>query len=93
MDDLSRLTWTFLLKSKDDACNKFKEWKMLIENHTDKKIKALKTDNDMKFYNALCDNLCVASGILRQKSVGFTAQQNGVDERMTRTHHVHFRVT
>ena len=39
IDDFSRKTWIYFLKSKDEVFNKFKEFKALIENHTEKKIK------------------------------------------------------
>ena len=34
IDDFSRKTWIYLLKSKDEVFSKFKEFKSLIENHT-----------------------------------------------------------
>ena len=38
-DDFSRETWIYFLKNKDEVFSKFKEFKALIENHTEKKIK------------------------------------------------------
>ena len=35
----SRKTWIYFMKKKDEVFNKFKEFKSLIENHTEKKIK------------------------------------------------------
>jgi hypothetical protein len=45
IDDYSRKTWLYLLKSKDEVFNKFQEFKVEIENLTNKKIKTLRTDN------------------------------------------------
>ena len=41
IDDYSHTTWIYLLKIKDDFFNKFKEFKSLVENHTEKNIKTL----------------------------------------------------
>jgi hypothetical protein len=32
IDDFSRKTWIYLLKSKDETFNKFQEFKALVEN-------------------------------------------------------------
>ena len=39
IDDFSRKTWIYFLKSKDEVFSKFKEFKALIKHHTKKKIK------------------------------------------------------
>ena len=41
IDDFSRKTWIYFLKNKDEVFNKFKEFKALIKNHTEKNIKNL----------------------------------------------------
>ena len=45
IDDFSRNIWIYFLKNKDEAFIKFKEFKALIENHTEKKIKIFRSDN------------------------------------------------
>ena len=45
IDDFSRKTWICFMKNKDEVFNKFKELKVLIENHTEKKIKTFRSDN------------------------------------------------
>ena len=45
IDDYSSKTWVYFLKSKDEAFNKFKEFKDLIENLSKIKIKILWLDN------------------------------------------------
>ena len=49
IDDSSRKTWIYFLKNKDEVFNKFKELKDLIENHTEKKIKTIQSDNGKEF--------------------------------------------
>ena len=49
IDDFSRKTWIYFLKSKDEVFSKFKEFKALIENHTEKNIKIFRSDNGREF--------------------------------------------
>jgi hypothetical protein len=85
IDDFSRKNWIFLLKSKSDTFTAFKDWKTLIENQTDKRVKVLRTDNGLEFCNYEFDDLCKLHGILRHRTVTHTPQQNGLAERMNRT--------
>ena len=41
IDDYSRKTWIYFLKEKNEVFGKFKEFKALIENLKEKKIKTL----------------------------------------------------
>jgi hypothetical protein len=45
IDDYSRKTWIYLLKEKNEVFGKFKEFKELEENMTERKIKTLRSDN------------------------------------------------
>jgi hypothetical protein len=45
IDEYSRNTWLYLLKTKDEVFIKFQEFKEEIENLTNKKIKILRIDN------------------------------------------------
>ena len=49
IDDYSRKTWIYLLKEKNEVFGKFKEFKALVENLTEWKIKALRSDNGGEF--------------------------------------------
>jgi len=44
IDDFSRMCWIGLLKHKDEAFEKFKAFKALVENESDQKIKCLRFD-------------------------------------------------
>jgi hypothetical protein len=48
IDDYSHKTWVYFLKSKDEVLIKFKEFKSLVENLSERKIKILKSDNGGK---------------------------------------------
>ena len=41
IDDFSRKTWIYFMKTKDEVFSKFKEFKALIENRTEKKVRLL----------------------------------------------------
>ncbi|CAH9077615.1 unnamed protein product [Cuscuta europaea] len=85
IDDFSRKVWVCLLEHKSDVYVRFKEWKNMVENQTECKVKTLRTDNGLEFCNKDMDRLCIESGIRRHKTVPYTPQQNGLAERMNRT--------
>ena len=49
IDDFSRMTWIYFLKKKLEVLERFLEFKDLVENQIDKKIKVLRTDNEREF--------------------------------------------
>ena len=85
IDDYSRKVWPYFLKHKWKAFSAFKEWKIMIERQTEKKVKILCTDNGMEFCSKQFGNYCKSEGIVKHHTVPYTPQQNGVAERMNRT--------
>ena len=49
IDDFSRNTWIYFLKKKSEVFDRFKEFKALVENQIEKKIKVLRIDNGGEF--------------------------------------------
>ena len=45
IDDYSRKCWIYFLKAKDKVLSKFKEFKAIVENHSEKCIKTLMGEN------------------------------------------------
>jgi 16S rRNA G527 N7-methylase RsmG len=43
IDDYSRKVWPYFLKDKSEVFSAFKEWKTMVENQTEKKVKKLCT--------------------------------------------------
>ena len=85
IDDNTRYMWTALLKEKSEAFEKFRNFKNLVEQETQSKIKMLRTYRGGEFtsheFNAFCDK----NGIKRHLTAPYTPQQNGVVERRNRT--------
>ena len=58
VDDYSRKVWVYLLTNKSETFEKFKEWKNLLENLTNKRMKTLRTDNGLEFCNEKFSEYC-----------------------------------
>ncbi|GJY08330.1 retrovirus-related pol polyprotein from transposon TNT 1-94 [Tanacetum coccineum] len=69
IDDFSRMTWVFMMKHKSEAFEKFKHWKILIENQTGRRIKHLRTDNGLEFCLREFNDFCRDEGIARHYTV------------------------
>lgn len=84
-DDYSRKVWVSFLKFKDEAFKCFVEWKRMVENQSERKVKKLRTDNGLEFCNNQFNQFCKEEGVVRHKTCAYTPQQNGVAERLNRT--------
>eukprot|EP00253_Pinus_taeda_P025779 PITA_25779 len=84
IDDFLRNTWIFFLKKKSQVFDRFKEFKALVENQTEKKIKVLRRDNGGEFYSKEFEEFYKKCGIAQQKTTPYTPQQNGIAERMNK---------
>src|SRR5713226_670529 len=85
IDDFFRKTWIYFMKNKDEVFSKFKEFKALIENHAEKKIKTIRSDNGGEFTSNEFKKLCKDSRIKRELSTPYNPQQNGIAKRKNRT--------
>ena len=63
---------------------RFKEFKALIENLYEKKIKILRPNNGGEFTSNDFNDFCKEAGIKRELIVPYNAQQNGVAKRNNR---------
>jgi hypothetical protein len=66
IDDFSRKSWMYLIKTKDEVFGKFQEFKAEVENLTNKKIKTLRTDNGGEYTSKELITFCKAVGIRRE---------------------------
>jgi hypothetical protein len=85
IDDYSRKTWIYFLKTKGEVFERFQEFKALVENQTGKKIRCLRSDNGGEYTSNDFDDYCVREGIRREMTVAYNPQQNGVAERKNRS--------
>lgn len=79
IDDYSRYTATYLLNSKDEACQKIKEYVSLVKNRFKKNI--IRSDSGGEYLSNNLKNFFMEEGIEHQLSVPNCPQQNGVAER------------
>ncbi|KAF5794275.1 putative RNA-directed DNA polymerase [Helianthus annuus] len=85
VDDFSRYMWVYMLQSKDQAFERFKWFKALVEKNGKYKVETLRTDRGGEFTSKVFNEFCKQEGIRRQITAPYTPQQNGVVERRNRT--------
>jgi transposase InsO family protein len=85
IDDFSRLTWVAFLREKYDAFEKFKKFKVLDENQTGRKLKAIHSNRGGEFLSRYFKEFSDKHGIKREYTIPGTPQQNGVVERQNRS--------
>jgi hypothetical protein len=85
IDDFSRNTWIYFLKNKFEVFDKFKEFKTLLENQTEKKIKVLGRDNGREFCENEFEEFCEKCGIATKNNTPYTPEWNGVTGMMNKT--------
>ncbi|KAK1615929.1 hypothetical protein QYE76_021446 [Lolium multiflorum] len=85
VDDYSRYSWVFLLKSKDETHREFIIFAKKAQRMYESEIKAIRTDNGTEFKNYTMREFVDDEGIKHEFSAPYTPQQNGVVERKNRT--------
>ena len=73
------------MKNKSDAFANFKQWKVMVEKQTGRRVRKLRTDNGLEFCSEEFEKYCKEEGIARHKTTAATTQQNGLVERFNRT--------
>ena len=84
IDDHSRKTWLYLLKTKDEVFEKFKEFRSEVETLTERKIKTLRSNNGGEYTSKELIAYCNEAGIKRELIVPYYPEQNGLVERKNR---------
>jgi transposase InsO family protein len=85
VDDYSRMVWSYVLKRKSEVTAVFTQFKAMMENQTEKRIRTLRSDRGGEYMGYELRNILQQSGIHHQLSMVESPQQNGVAERMNRT--------
>ncbi|GJY28100.1 retrovirus-related pol polyprotein from transposon TNT 1-94 [Tanacetum coccineum] len=81
IDDCTKYCYVYLLKSKDEAIDKFKTE---VENQLGKKIKVVRSDRGGEYVAPFAE-LCAKHGIRHEFTAPYSPQQNGIAERKNRT--------
>ena len=78
IDDFSKKTQKYFMKTKDELLNRFQEFKVWVENLIRKKINILRSDNGGYLTSKDFNDLCKDIGIKRELTVHYNPQQNGI---------------
>ncbi|XP_022871982.1 uncharacterized protein LOC111391071 [Olea europaea var. sylvestris] len=84
VDDYTRSTWIYLIKTKAEVYTRLTSFIAMIDKQFGKAIKQIHSDNRTEFTNHNFQLFCQQNGILTQFSCVATPQQNGVVERKHR---------
>ncbi|WJZ97445.1 hypothetical protein VitviT2T_016048 [Vitis vinifera] len=84
VDDSTKYCYVYLLKSKDEAIEKFVLYKNEVENQLNKKIKVLRSDRGGEYESPFVD-IFAQHGIIHETTTPYSPQSNGVAERKNRT--------
>ncbi|KAL0355495.1 UNVERIFIED_CONTAM: Copia protein [Sesamum radiatum] len=84
-DDHSRYGYVYLMRYKSEAFGRFKEYRLEVENQTNRKIKALRSDRGGEYLSGKFIDYLKENGILSQWTPPGTPQLNRVAERRNRT--------
>ena len=84
IDDCTKYCYVYLLKSKDEALEKFILYKNEVENQLNRRIKRLRSDRGGEYETPIGD-YCAKYGIVHEVTAPYSPQSNGVAERKNRT--------
>ncbi|KAL0546105.1 hypothetical protein IC582_016010 [Cucumis melo] len=85
VDDYSRFTKIYLIKTKDEAGSMFLKFNAESENQLGKKIKRLRLDRGGEYSDKTLKDFCESNGIIHEFTAPYSPQQNGIAERKNRT--------
>ncbi|GKA21900.1 retrovirus-related pol polyprotein from transposon TNT 1-94 [Tanacetum coccineum] len=85
VDDYSRYTWVYFLRTKDEAPDMIIDFVNQVQRNLKASILTIRTDNGTEFKNEKLRSFYAKLGIVHKTSIARTPQQNGVVERRNRT--------
>ena len=85
IDDKTRYVWVYFLRTKGEVYEKFLEWKAMVELATEKRLKAIRTDNGGEYTSRKFQEYLKTEGVRHELTVPKNPEQNGVAERINRT--------
>ncbi|GJV48639.1 retrovirus-related pol polyprotein from transposon TNT 1-94 [Tanacetum coccineum] len=81
VDDYSRYTWVYFLRTKDEAPDMIIDFVNQVQRNLKAQILKIQTDNGTEFKNEKLRAFYAKLGIFHQTSIARTPQKNGVVER------------
>ena len=82
VDYFNRKAWCIPMKKKSDTAAAMKEWIVVHENESRKRVKKVISDNGGEYVNAAFEKWVREHGIVHQTIPARSPQRNGVCERM-----------
>ncbi|RVX11444.1 Retrovirus-related Pol polyprotein from transposon RE1 [Vitis vinifera] len=84
IDDHSRFTWVYFLRSKSEVFHTFTKFLAYVDNQFSTSIKTLRINFGGEYLSTEFQVFLASKGIIHQRSCSSTPQQNGVAERKNR---------
>ena len=85
IDDYTQYLVTYMMKNKDEALPKFKEYVAMAETLFGYKVIKVRTDNGGEYVSKVFDDFLKERGTQDEHTVPYSPQQNGTAERSNRT--------
>ena len=85
IDDYLRNIMVYAFRQKSETFAKFREYKAMVENYHDHKIKALRSENGGEYTSHQFAKFLRDSGISHEKTAPYSLEQNAVTEKANRT--------
>ncbi|RVW15280.1 Retrovirus-related Pol polyprotein from transposon TNT 1-94 [Vitis vinifera] len=79
-----KMTWLYLMKTKDEVNLLFKNFHKMIETQYNAKVRVLRNDNGGEYQSSDLQKYLEGHDIIHQTTCSNTPQQNGVAERKNR---------
>ena len=74
VDDYTRASWTYILKSRKEVLSRVQHFLLEIITQYDTIVKVLRTDNALEFTQKAIEELFLAHGIVHQTTCPYTSQ-------------------
>jgi transposase InsO family protein len=85
IDDCTRRSWIYLIRSKDEVFHWFKVWRAMVEVQSGHKVKVLRSDGGGEYISNIMKTWMAGEGVIQEFTIAYSPEQNGVAERFNRT--------
>ena len=85
IDEATKYTWVYFLKTKGEVFTKFKEWKVFVEKQFDRNLKIICSDIGEEYVFNIFEKYLKTEGIKHERTIIKTPEQNEVAGSKNRT--------